>query len=140
MARKAFIFLVLIATFSSTLSSCVRGFIVKADGRYGDAIYFRFYELGEATPAMCNITELIVQRRTGDHQWETVWALSGKRLMNEVEYGKNYEGLNETTRALPLSLQGAYRVHVTDTSLFDPPGYGYAQFIFNDTGEIVMLK
>lgn len=140
MARRALLLLVLLATFWGALSSCSRAFIVKPEGKYGDTISFRFYQLGGGAHTKHNVIELIVQKKVGDNQWDTVWALSGERSIDEVEYGKTYDGLNETTQALPLSLKGEYRVHVKDMPRFDPPGYGYAQFTFDETGEIVILR
>lgn len=140
MARTALLLLLLLATFSGTLSSCSRAFIVKAEGKYGDTIYFRFYKLEGTARATHNVVELIVQEKIGDNQWDPVWSLSGERSIDEIGYGKKYDGLNEITPALPLSLKGEYRVQVKDGPRFDPPGYGYVQFTFDDAGEIVMLS
>ncbi|HQR16203.1 MAG TPA: hypothetical protein PLZ37_16715 [Nitrospira sp.] len=135
MARKAVILLVSIATFLGALSSCSRAFIVKAEGKYDGAIYFRFFDIGAATRTKHNVTELIVQQRIGNNQWDPAWSLNGERSIDEVEYGKNYDGLNETTPARALLMKGEYRVHVKDRPRFDSPRYGYVQFTFNETGE-----
>ena len=140
MARNPLIFIVLLAVISCTFLSCCRGFIVTVEGKYGDAVYFRFHDPVDGKITKYNVIELIIQEKKEGNQWDVIWALSGEQSIDEVQYGKKYEGFNEITQPRVLSLKGEYRVHVKDMPRFEPPGYGYARFTFNESGEIVMLR
>ena len=137
--RPLLVFLLRLATLYSALLGCSRAIFVKAEGRYDEAVYFRLYDPTRTTLITHNIVQVLVQEQNAEHGWDIVWALEGERSTAEVQYGRTYEGLKETVRAKPLSLNKTYRVHVTDRPRFDPIGYGDVAFTFQENGEIVMM-
>lgn len=132
MARRPVLFLLLLATLCNALSGCSRAIFVKAEGRFGQAVYFRLYDFTRTTLVTHNVVQVIVQEQNAQHGWDIVWALQGKQSTQEVQYGQKYEGLKETVPAKPLSLNKTYRVLVTDRPRFDPVGYGDATFTFHE--------
>jgi len=131
---------VLLVTLFGTLSGCSRGILVKVEGKYGHAIYFRLYDPTGSNLLKHNVTEVIVREKKENNQWEIVWALSGTQSIDEIQYGEKLEGFHETTRAKPLSLNKEYHVFVKDLPWFDPPGFGHVVFTINESGEIVTIR
>lgn len=129
----------LVAACPICLSSCSRMFIVEPVGHYGQTITFAFYEPADKKPSKHNILDLTVQEKKEDDEWRVVWAIVGKQSLEEVEYGKQYEGLNELVPAKPLSLTGQYRVSVSERSLWGM-GYASAEFDFDRSGALLLKR
>lgn len=88
MARNPLIFIVLLAVISCTFLSCSRGFIVTVEGKYGDAVYFRFHDPVDGKITKYNVIELIIQEKKEGNQWDVIWALSGEQSIDEVQIGR----------------------------------------------------
>lgn len=119
-------------------TACSRLFIVKPIGTYGNAIAFRFYDITGEQPSRHNIVDLYVQEYIGDGKWSSVWMLKGKQSLEEIVYGQRYEGLTEVIPPKVLSLNGAYRVVVSDLPMFEPAGVASAGFAFDTSGNLIL--
>lgn len=113
------------------LTGSSRAFITQVEGSLANTVSFHFYRLpGDGQRVRLRIVEFVVQEGTGQGEWTTVWELKGKRSLDTITYGLQYEGLSEVVRAKPLSRGTQYRALVSERSWLRPTGYSTVYFEF----------
>ncbi len=123
------------------LTSCSRTFVVKPIGQFGKQITFQFYKTAsDVDPSEFSIVEFVVQEQVDADKWITIWELAGDQSLDRVEYGKEYEGLDEVVAATPFSKDRQYRVLASEITWPNPKGYAGVSFSFQSDGTIRFLQ
>jgi len=123
------------------LVACSRTFIVKPVGHIESGVVFYFYQSeGSDSPSEFAIVDFVVQKEMADGKWMAVWELNGKQVLEKIEYGERYEGLNEVVPAALLETGGLYRVLVSETSRSGPKGFSGSEFSIDENGAVIEVR
>lgn len=122
-----------------SLTACSYFFLIKATGNFDQQIVFQFFKSTDDTePSRFSILDFAVQEQSSGGQWITIWSINGEQSLSAIEYGKKYEGFNESTPAKVLSKEIQYRAFASGTTWPDS-GIGRAgiNFHFDESGNLI---
>lgn len=133
---RSIIFISLLALFQA---GCSRTFVIAVNGSEGDSITFSFYEFdGDVERTTLNIVEFVVQEQAPDGRWIVSWELQGSRRLDSIDYGAEYDGLDEMAPAKPLSRGRRYRAFASELSWPSPKGQSAVAFSIAEDGSLAV--
>lgn len=137
--KNRYLFTVVVLALALCTTSCSRSFFIKPQGEFGQPIVFQFYKSeNDVQSSKFKIIEFVVQEQVDGSKWVTVWELSGEQSLHAIEYGNQYEYLDEVIVSKPLLRKANYRALASEITWPNPKGYSAVAFSFDENGKLVV--